>query len=195
MDMIKRNLFTSPEALFISDYDELKRKIKALKELGLKIVMTQGVWDMFHTGHTRYFREAKARGDVLVVAIDDDDLTKKRKGPDRPFDPESERFEVVRSVRTVDIVTVKRATDHKFDVIDVVEPDVLVVSMSTGPEVQNDLEELRKHCGELVNLPRQSSTSTTAKFRKLKIDVGKTLKDRLNKVVEDFLENPNQEAK
>ena len=160
----------SSMALFIEDYEELTRKVVALKELGLSIVMTQGVYDMFHTGHLRYFAKAKELGDILVVAVDTDELTKKRKGPNRPFDPEAERFEVVRSIRTVDIVVPKGADRHRYDVIKAVTPDVLVVSITTGPEIQKELKQLDELCGRVQNFPHQSSTTTTAKLRKLQVE-------------------------
>ena len=44
---------------FIPDYEELSRVVKSLKEWGYRIVLTQGVFDLFHIGHGRYFAEAK----------------------------------------------------------------------------------------------------------------------------------------
>jgi rfaE bifunctional protein nucleotidyltransferase chain/domain len=179
---------TDSMAKFIESHEDLKKVIEGLKTLGYKIVLTQGVYDMFHTGHLRYFQKAKEQGDILVVAVDTDELTRKRKGPDRPFDNEEERFEVVRSIRTVDIVVPKTVDEDKHDVIKAVNPDVLVVSMSTGPEIQDELEELGKLCGRIENLPHQSSTTTTAKFSKLKKDTGGELAKAIQETIKEFLE-------
>jgi rfaE bifunctional protein nucleotidyltransferase chain/domain len=174
------------DVAFIEDYEELSRQVKALKALGHKIVLTQGTYDMFHTGHTRYLRKGRDEGEVLIVAVDDDALTKARKGEDRPFDEESERYEMLRNLRSVNVVVPKRLGDHRYDVIKAVEPDVLVVSMSTGPEIQNEINELKKLCGELINIPPQSSNSTTAKLRRLKKDGGKELAEKITKTIEGY---------
>ena len=183
------------DVAFIEDYEELSEQVKALKVLGYKIILTQGTYDMFHSGHTRYLRKGRDLGEILIVAVDDDELTKARKGNDRPFDQESERYEMLRNLRSVNAVVPKRLGDHKYDVIKAVEPDVLVVSMSTGPEIQDELEELKKLCGELVNIPPQSSTSTTAKLRRLKKDGGKELGERVMKCIEEFYKEDREEGR
>lgn len=185
-DVINSQVVKS-QALFIDDRDELRRKIEALKELGLKISFTQGVFDMFHTGHSRYLDEAKHHGDWLIVAVDTDELVKSRKGPDRPFDPETERFEVVRSLRSVDIVVPKTVSEHQHDLLKLIHPDVFVISMSTGPEIQADTREFETMCGKVVNLERRSSTTTTAKLLKLKKDSGLELKNLIDEVIDDYL--------
>ena len=183
MQNLLLSLAMQEQALFIQDREELKRKVEAYREFGATIVLTQGVYDMFHNGHTRYFRQAKSFGHVLIVAVDTDELTKKLKGDDRPFDPEEERFEVVRSQRTVDLVVPKGVDEHKHDIIKLISPDVLVVSLSTGPSIQNDIDELSQMCGELKNLPRQSSTTTTAKLRKLRIETAKEMKKAIDDTI------------
>jgi len=181
------------DVAFISDYEELTEQVKALKSLGYKIVLTQGTYDMFHSGHTRYLRKGRDCGEILIVAVDDDELTKSRKGDDRPFDEENERYEMLRNLRSVNAVVPKRLGDHKYDVIKAVEPDVLVVSMSTGPEIQDELNELQKLCGELVNIPPQSSNSTTAKLRRLKKDGGKELAGEITKTIEDYFNDGKED--
>lgn len=167
-------------APYIPKYEELDQWVKALRIMQQKIVLTQGTWDMFHTGHIRYLEKAKKAGDILIVAVDSDRMTKERKGPQRPFDSEDERIAVIRSLRSVDIVTFKDNNEDKLDTLRVVRPDVFVVSMSTGPEIQEDIEKFKEFAGEVLNLQPQSSTTTTAKFRRLQSDLlGEFEKDLL----------------
>jgi len=51
---------------------EMLRLRKKLKSQGRKVVFTNGCFDLLHAGHIKLFREAKARGDVLIVALNDD---------------------------------------------------------------------------------------------------------------------------
>jgi rfaE bifunctional protein nucleotidyltransferase chain/domain len=179
---------TSLLAPYVPDYSELAKLVEGLRVMKQKIVLTQGTWDMFHTGHIRYLEKAKQAGDVLIVAVDSDRMTKERKGPKRPFDSEEERISVIRSLRSVDIVTFKDNNDDKHDTLRVVRPDVFVVSMSTGPEIQDDLKKFEEYAGEVLNLPQQSSTTTTAKFRRLQSDLLDEFEGDLNDLIKNFKE-------
>lgn len=173
-------------APYIPDYAQLTKVVEALKTMGQKIVLTQGTWDMFHTGHVRYLERAKQAGDVLIVAVDSDRMTRERKGPKRPFDSEEERLTIIRALRSVDFVTYKDNNADMLDTLRVVRPDVFVISMSTGPEIQDHILSFEEFAGEVLNLPPQSSTSTTAKLRRLQGDIIEDFEGGLVKLLEDF---------
>ena len=52
---------------YIPDFKDLSAIVRLLKESGYQIVLTQGVFDMFHVGHGRYLTECGSHGDVLIV--------------------------------------------------------------------------------------------------------------------------------
>ena len=93
------------EAKYISDYKELRRLVKLLRESGYTIVLTQGVYDMYHVGHSRYLIKARSFGDVLIVGVDSDELTRKMKGTDRPFDNFEDRTELLAGFSFINILT------------------------------------------------------------------------------------------
>jgi D-beta-D-heptose 7-phosphate kinase/D-beta-D-heptose 1-phosphate adenosyltransferase len=68
------------EKRYVPNFEDLKEVVKELKKKKLKIVLTQGVYDLIHQGHAAYLERAKSLGDVLIVGVDSDALTKKRKG-------------------------------------------------------------------------------------------------------------------
>jgi len=70
------------------------------------VVLANGVFDLFHVGHVRYLRGARAEGDFLVVAVNADGSARALKGPGRPFMPEAERAELVAALACVDRVIV-----------------------------------------------------------------------------------------
>ena len=92
--------------------DSFKKKIIALSDLSKKIqelhskkytvVHCHGVFDLLHIGHIRYFKRAKAMGDILVVTITPDRYVDK--GPHRPAFTENLRIEAVASLDCVDYV-------------------------------------------------------------------------------------------
>lgn len=61
---------------------------------GEKVVMTNGCFDLLHPGHLAYLQEAKALGDRLIVAVNDDASVKRLKGKDRPINTLSHRMNV-----------------------------------------------------------------------------------------------------
>ncbi|OHB10630.1 MAG: hypothetical protein A3G05_02015 [Candidatus Zambryskibacteria bacterium RIFCSPLOWO2_12_FULL_45_14] len=157
----------------IKDYKRIKDLVVHCRGLGLKIVLTQGTWDMVHVGHARYLESAKNYGDVLVVGVDDDKKVKHRKGPDRPVVPEQERLEMLTYLRPVDIVFLKRLNDPKWRLIKTVQPDTLITIADTYNNTQR--KALRKYCKKVVVLPRQATTSTSAKIRLLQINIAKKI--------------------
>lgn len=178
-----------PSNRVITGSEKLKKIIDHCRGLGFKIVLTQGTWDMVHIGHARYLREAKAHGDLLVVGVDSDKKVKARKGPDRPVVPQKERLEMISHLRSVDLVVLKDLKDKKWQLIKLVRPDVLIAVDETYKKDQ--LKDLKKHCGKVVVLKPQATTSTSAKIRRLQIStakkIDKALRPRLLSVIEGVL--------
>jgi len=155
------------EARLIKDRRELIKIIEALKSLGYRIVLTMGVFDLLHIGHCNYLREAKARGDILVIGVDSDELTRKSKGPNRPTVPEDERLGMLANVRWVDILVVRSLKEHPDDLIKQVKPDVWVTSNTTKMFSRGVKKRLQKYCGEIVTLDAQATISTTKRISQL----------------------------
>ena len=173
---------------FIRDLNALDRVVKQLKKKGKKIVLTQGVWDLIHEGHAKYLEAAKAYGDILVVGLDSDALTRARKGPNRPIVPERERVAMLVHLRHVDIITI-RDVDHDIGhLVRLVKPDVLVTSTSTA-DFKEDLAAgtYRDVCKKIVTLPPQATTHTSARARNLTIEGAEKLADEVAKLTKDFI--------
>ncbi len=157
----------------IRDHAKLSLVIESLRTLGMKIVLTQGSYDLVHIGHARYLEAAKSKGDILVIGIDNDEKIRARKGPERPVVPEDERMEMVSNLRHVDIVVPKTLKDPKWNLIKLIKPDVLVATKETYSK--KELTDLKKYCGEVVVLERMATTSTSAKIRHLQITTANKL--------------------
>ena len=159
---------TSFDHRYIPDHGKLETSVKLWKQLGLKIVLTSGTFDLFHIGHAQYLEKAKELGDVLIVGVDSDARVKKRKGPDRPVVPDSERVLILSHVRHVDVVTLKNVDDPSNHLIKLIRPDVLIVSESTK-HADDEVDEKAQYCGEIIVLEPQATTSTSAKLRMIQI--------------------------
>lgn len=167
-----KNILSSGSNLkdrFIPNLTELKRVTDDLKRMGYRIVLTQGVYDMLHEGHARYLEQALSYGDILVVGVDSDELTRKRKGPNRPVVPQAERLQMLAHLRHVGILTLREEKHGLGKLIETVRPDVLITSSSTNDFGKKEIAVYKKVCGKIVTLPPQAATSTTARVRLLTI--------------------------
>jgi D-beta-D-heptose 7-phosphate kinase / D-beta-D-heptose 1-phosphate adenosyltransferase len=173
----------------VLDRAHLEVLVKAAKASGFKIVLTQGVYDMFHIGHARYLADAASFGEILIVGVDSDELTKAMKGPSRPFDTLDERVELLAMLSFVNIITPlgeEERGERRFDLLKLVHPDVLVVSKSTRSITAEGMKERKKYCGRIESLEAKAATSTTAKLRRLMNSGAQSLAEALAQKVETF---------
>ena len=57
----------------------------------MRIVFTNGCFDILHRGHIELFKYAKSLGDVLYVGLDSDEKVRQDKGLDRPINSMEDR--------------------------------------------------------------------------------------------------------
>jgi len=132
------------------------------RDAGRVVVFTNGVFDVLHPGHTRYLADARAEGDVLIVAVNSDrSVRAQNKGSDRPITPEHERAELLSALSAVDAVVVFDE-DTPFHVVSAIQPDVLVKGADWAADaiVGRDVVEARG--GRVVRIPLAPGYSTTA---------------------------------
>lgn len=100
---------------------------KALEPLrDKKIVYTGGVFDLFHYGHLNYLQRAKELGDVLVVHVNGDEVTRKTKRLKTFVVEEDKRAMIVASLSSVDMVIIYDRFTGDEEMIKVVRPDAYV---------------------------------------------------------------------
>ncbi|HEX2987303.1 MAG TPA: D-glycero-beta-D-manno-heptose 1-phosphate adenylyltransferase, partial [Chloroflexota bacterium] len=123
----------------VLDRESLIQKVAALKAAGKKIVFTNGCFDLIHTGHVRYLREAASFGDILVVGLNSDASIRLFKDPGRPLVPEADRAEVLAALEMVDYVSIFEERTSEA-LVAVVRPDIYVKG---GDYRSEDLPEAR----------------------------------------------------
>lgn len=95
------------------------------KEDNLKIVFTNGVFDLVHLGHVDYLEKARGLGDKMIVALNSDASVKRLKGDDRPISDEMARLRVMAAFEFVD-ATLLFDEDTPHQLISLIKPDILV---------------------------------------------------------------------
>ncbi|GAA4736438.1 bifunctional D-glycero-beta-D-manno-heptose-7-phosphate kinase/D-glycero-beta-D-manno-heptose 1-phosphate adenylyltransferase HldE [Amnibacterium soli] len=134
---------------------------------GKRIVFTNGCFDVLHRGHTAYLKQARALGDVLVVAVNDDESTTRLKGPGRPLNPAADRAGLLAELSCVDYVTVF-STDTPVSLIETIEPHVYAKGGDYLPEMLVETPVVEAHGGEVRILDYVSPHSTSGLIARAK---------------------------
>ena len=93
----------------------------------MKVVWTNGCFDVLHRGHIEMLKFARSLGDKLIVGLDTDEKVKLSKGEDRPFNNLEDREMMVRSIRYVDDTVSFDSQNELENLIKTIKPDILVV--------------------------------------------------------------------
>ena len=83
----------SEEAMF--------ERIQQVRAAGKRVIMTNGCFDILHPGHIDYLEKARALGDMLFVAVNDDDSVRRLKGDGRPVNPLATRLRMLSALACV----------------------------------------------------------------------------------------------
>ena len=147
-----------------------------LRAAGRRVVFTNGHFDLLHVGHLRCLQAARSLGDALVVGVNDDRSTSRRKGPTRPLVPEAERAELLAGLACVDYVTIF-GDETAAELVALLRPAVYAkggdYAATTDEETAGRLPlpeaaVVRGYGGEVRILPLVPGRSTTALERKLR---------------------------
>jgi len=105
--------------------EEASKQQKKWKKEGLRIVFTNGCFDLLHPGHIAYLQDAQDLGDALILGLNDDASIQRLKGASRPINPLHDRACMLSALRSVDMV-VAFSEDTPLKLITNLMPDILV---------------------------------------------------------------------
>lgn len=153
----------------VPDYVALAQRLhrsSAERGAGRRLVLANGCFDVLHVGHVRLLREARALGDVLVVALNTDDSVRRNKGEGRPRVPLAERMEVIAALAGVDFVTsFDEPTAHAL--IDALRPDVHAKGTDWTADAVPERANVERWGGRVVICGDPKSHSSTDLIRRL----------------------------
>ncbi|MDO6611479.1 bifunctional D-glycero-beta-D-manno-heptose-7-phosphate kinase/D-glycero-beta-D-manno-heptose 1-phosphate adenylyltransferase HldE [Shewanella sp. 1_MG-2023] len=141
--------------------DQLAYALEQARLRGEKVVMTNGCFDILHAGHVSYLQQAKALGDRLIVAVNDDASVKRLKGEGRPVNQEDRRMAVLAGLASVDWV-IPFSEDTPQRVISRLLPDSLVKGGDYKVEEVAGGTEVMAAGGKVEILGFEDGVSTTA---------------------------------
>ncbi len=144
-----------------SPLEELAVERAEWRAEGLKVVLTNGCFDLLHAGHLALLEMARGHGDVLVVALNSDASVRGLKGDGRPVVPEAERAEVLLGLEAVDRVVVYDEPTP-IEVVRALVPDVLAKGADWAAEDIVGRAEVEGSGGRVVRVALVPGRSTSA---------------------------------
>ena len=144
----------------LKSLDELERLTSQAKACGKRIVFTNGCFDILHPGHLHVLREARALGDLLIVAINSDQSVKQLKGPARPVMPEAQRAELIAALEMVDYVIVFEEPDPSH-LIAAIRPDILAKGGDYSRDTVVGADLIEQSGGRVAVIPYLKGFSTS----------------------------------
>ena len=148
---------TVPKHKTLKELGELCRKLQKDRK---RIVLTNGCFDLLHVGHIKLFSASKKLGDVMIVAIDDDDSVRNLKGSGRPVISATERVRILSALDSVDYMIVF-ANSELDQVIESIRPDILTKGSNYDSEEVLGRDIVESYGGRVELIPITEEISTT----------------------------------
>lgn len=152
---------------YVTDAFQLAARMAHYRRQGLRVVFTNGCFDILHRGHITYLNKAKEYGDILVVGLNSDDSVRRLKGATRPINSLEDRGQILSALSCVDHI-IPFHEDTPVDLIKVIKPDVFVKGGDYTRERLPEAPLVEKLGGKVVILPYVQDHSTTGIIEKIK---------------------------
>lgn len=152
--------------MIIKTVEDINEYIEFFKAHHYKMGFTNGCFDIIHSGHIQYLKEAKEKCDFLIIGLNSDVSVKKIKGESHPINRQEDRAIVLEAFEMVDCVIIfDEETPYKL--ISIIKPDILIKGGDW--EIKNIIgsDIVLKNGGEVLSLEYKDGYSTTSIIDKI----------------------------
>ena len=153
----------APADKIVSSRDEARERRVRIPG---KVVFTNGVFDLLHSGHIDLLTAARSAGDALILGLNTDASVRRLKGDERPVRNEAERAYVAAALEAVDMV-VLFGEDTPLELVLALRPDVIVKGGDYTADSIVGAREVKGWGGEVVVVPLTPGQSTTSIIERL----------------------------
>jgi len=147
--------------------DEGIKTINVWKQNELKVVFTNGCFDILHLGHLDYLEKSRNLGDKLVIGLNTDRSVSQLKGPNRPINNEYARARMLAAMSFVDLV-IAFDEETPLELIEKVKPDILIKGKDYSIENIVGSEFVLGNGGEVKTIELLEGYSTSEIIKKIK---------------------------
>lgn len=160
MTLDNPKLFSLPQAV---------QRREIWRKEGRRVVLTNGVFDLLHTGHLYYLQQARALGDALLIALNSDVSVRALKGPSRPVQSEEQRAYALGALACVDGVVIFREPRLTAEIL-ALRPEVYTKAgdytlEKLNAEERRALEDVGARIEFMPFLPGFSTTQLIARIK------------------------------
>ncbi|RNA64271.1 D-glycero-beta-D-manno-heptose 1-phosphate adenylyltransferase [Prosthecochloris sp. ZM_2] len=145
---------------------EAAARIEKWQQEQLKVVFTNGCFDILHAGHVQYLEQAREAGDRLVIGVNTDASVHRLKGEKRPVCSETDRCRVLAALGSVDAV-VMFDEDTPLKLIERLQPDVLVKGADWSVDTIVGADSVLARGGEVKTIKFLEGRSTTGVIERI----------------------------
>jgi D-beta-D-heptose 7-phosphate kinase/D-beta-D-heptose 1-phosphate adenosyltransferase len=124
---------------------------------GLRLVFTNGCFDVIHPGHVALLEFARSLGDILLLAVNTDDSARRNKGESHPFNSLADRLSLLAGFASVDFL-LAFDEDTPEELLRRLRPEILV----KGGDYRPDQVIGREHALETIIAPFVKNYSSSA---------------------------------
>ncbi|MDQ6950834.1 MAG: D-glycero-beta-D-manno-heptose 1-phosphate adenylyltransferase [Mariprofundales bacterium] len=149
------------------DWADAEQQCTVWRDEGLRVVFTNGCFDLLHPGHITYLEQARSLGDRLIIGLNDDGSVRGLKGDARPINPQGVRARMISALRAVDAVVLFSQSTPKALIV-ALHPAVLVKGGDYCAEEIVGAVEVRGWGGEVRVVPFVGDFSTTALIQRIR---------------------------
>ncbi len=142
-----------------------------LKHVNIKIVFTNGIFDILHRGHVTYLEQTKMLGNLLILGLNSDTSTRRLKDKNRPFVNQDDRAFILSRLESVDVVSIFDE-DTPINLIKKIKPDVLVKGGDYNLNEIVGRDFVEGYGGKVCTIPFIIDKSTTNLINKIKNENG-----------------------
>jgi D-beta-D-heptose 7-phosphate kinase/D-beta-D-heptose 1-phosphate adenosyltransferase len=167
IDELNQQTQQNAKPVAIYTQTQLKTIISKAQSESLTVVMTNGCFDILHPGHIDYLEKARALGDMLFVAVNDDESVKRLKGEKRPINPLQSRMKMLSALACVTGV-VSFSDDTPETLYCHLLPDVLVKGGDYEVHQIAGAECVLKNNGKVMALDFLEGYSSSEVIKKIK---------------------------
>jgi D-beta-D-heptose 7-phosphate kinase/D-beta-D-heptose 1-phosphate adenosyltransferase len=153
----------------VLERDDLIVRIEHEREMGRRIVFTNGCFDVLHVGHLGYLQESSSYGDVLVLGVNSDESVRRLKGEGRPVNSHADRMALLAGLECVSLIT-GFEEDTPLELIRAITPDVLVKGEDWADKGVVGREWVEQHGGHVVLANLYEGYSSTSTLNKLGLE-------------------------
>jgi D-glycero-beta-D-manno-heptose 1-phosphate adenylyltransferase len=157
----------NPSEVKILDSHQALGQVQQWQQDGLRVVFTNGCFDILHLGHVDYLEKARQLGDRLVLGLNTDASVSRLKGPLRPVVSQYARARLMAALAFVDTV-ILFDEPTPLQLIEALKPDILVKGDDYSLQQIVGADFVIANGGEVQTIPLVAGYSTTRLIEKIK---------------------------